>query len=188
MRAMPELRSLPDRPPRRSRSCHTLRQWRPERVGQTGPPRPGSGGALPARCQIGLCDRRVRLDCDRFNLIRTFYFELRSRRQCSIDRGVQWPTAGVGLIAQRLTIWALPSAHYGASPPPYFGQQIGLCEKALRSGPYGGSRQESILVDQGRGLREQVLRFLGPVVQNLGRPSRNRGSRGGTIKSPLIDG
>ena len=67
-------------------------------------------------------------------------------------------------------------------------QQIGLCEKALRSGPYGGSRQESILVDQGRGLREQVLRFLGPVVQNLGRPSRNRGSRGGTIKSPLIDG
>ena len=35
--------------------------------------------------------------------------------------------------------------YYGASPPPYFGQQIGLCEKALRSGPYGGSRQESIL-------------------------------------------
>src|SRR6516165_9027654 len=62
---------------------------------------------------------------------------------------------------------------------------MGLCEKALRSGPYGGSRQESILVDQGRGLREQVL--LGPVVQNLGRTSRTEAAAAGPVDNRSDD-
>ena len=61
----------------------------------------------------------------------------------------------------------------------YYGplrHRTSAADRALREGFEVGtvwrisSREHP--VDQGRGLREQVLRFLGPVVQNLGRTSR----------------
>ena len=43
----------------------------------------------------------VRLDRHRFNVVGPLDIEPRSRRQCGVDRCMQWPAAGVGLVAQR---------------------------------------------------------------------------------------
>ena len=44
----------------------------------------------------------VRLDRHRFDVIGPLDFEPRSHHQRGIDHRMQWPTAGVGLVAQRL--------------------------------------------------------------------------------------
>jgi len=46
----------------------------------------------------------VRLDRHRLDVIGPLDFEPGSCRERSIDRGVQWATAGVGLVAQRLAV------------------------------------------------------------------------------------
>src|SRR6516162_415414 len=45
---------------------------------------------------------RVRLDRHRSDVIGPLDFELRSGYQRRIDRRMQWPAAGIGLVAQRL--------------------------------------------------------------------------------------